>query len=93
MPFPKYGAASEFDRVYIFHSGKAFELKWLEENIVWKPVDRQHVVAACKLAWDKRLSGDLSADEYFECFDCRQATFEVFDDRRFYIDKLVRVKI
>ena len=79
--------------MYIFHSGKASELKRLEENIIWEPVDRQHVVTVCKLVQEKWLSGDLSTDEYFECFDCRQATSVVFDDRRFYINKLVQVNV
>ena len=51
----------------------------------------QHIVAACKLAQEEWKNGNLSEAEYIETFERREAMFVVYDDRRFYIAKSMRI--
>ena len=54
-------------------------------------MDGQHIVAACKLAQEERKNGTMSEAEYIETFERQEAMFVVYDDRRFYIAKSLRI--
>lgn len=48
-------------------------------------------MAACKLAHEEQKNGTMSEAEYMETFQRREAMFVVYDDRRFYIAKSIRI--
>ena len=60
-------------------------MKWLEERIIWEPIDGQHVVAACKAARERCKNGMLNRAEYEETYMKQKSTFVVYDDPRLYI--------
>lgn len=97
VPFSEIGAAREFERAFLAHGrahlgGTNFSrISWLTEQIIWEPVDGQHIVAACKLALEERENGTMTEAEYVKTFQQREAQFVVYDDPRFYIDKSVRI--
>lgn len=97
VPFPEVGAAREFERAFLAHGEAclagtdASRLIWLTEQIIWEPVDGQHIVAACKLAQEEQKNGTMSEAEYIETFERQKAMFVVYDDRRFYIAKSMRI--
>ena len=94
---PEVGAARAFEQAFLAHGDRhlagidASRRIWLTEQIIWEPVDGQHIVAACKLAQEERKNGNLSEAEYIETFERRDAMFVVYDDRRFYIAKSMRI--
>ena len=56
VPFPVDGAAREFQRLFSTHGDASVhgtsgsQSSWLQERIIWKVMDGQHIVAACKYA-------------------------------------------
>ena len=95
--FPEVGAARAFEQAFLAHGDchlvgtDASRRIWLTEQIIWELVDGQHIVAACKLAQGEWKNGNLSEAEYIETFERREAMFVVYDDRRFYIAKSMRI--
>ena len=97
VPFPVDGAAREFQGFFSTH-GYASEhgtsgsqLSWLQERIIWEAVDGQHIVAACKFAKEQCINDKIPKSEFQKTFEQRKATFVVYDDRRLYITKSVRI--
>jgi hypothetical protein len=99
VSFPVEGAAREFERLFITHGSASTngvlgsQYAWLQDRIIWEPVDGQHIVAACKFAQEQWRNDKIPGTEYMEIFQQREATFVVYDDRRFYIDKSVRINV
>ena len=56
VPFGREDAIQQFKSAFFLHgnlvSGDVEKsmMSWLQNRIVWKPVDGQHIVAACNLA-------------------------------------------
>lgn len=99
VSFPTEGTAQEFTRVYNLyaptsgHDSEASKITWLQEHIIWEPVDGQHVVAACKLAQEHYRTGTLNRFEYESTYMKRRSSFVVFDDPIMYILKSVRLNM
>ena len=97
VPFPEVGAAREFERAFLEHGEpgltgtNASRMTWLTKQIIWEPVDGQHIVAACKLAQEEQRNGTMSTAEYMETFEQQKAMFVVYDDRCFYIAKSMQI--
>lgn len=97
VPFPVDGAAREFQRLFLIHGdasihgSRGSQLSWLQERIIWEPVDGQHIVAASKYAKEQCMNNKIPKSEFQKTFEQRQATFVVYDDRRLYISKSVRI--
>ena len=64
---------------------------WLEESIIWEPVDGQHVVAAYKQAKLEYKIGLMDENEYKSVFAQRKAQFVVYDDPTVYIEASVQI--
>ena len=65
--------------------------KWFENNIIWEPVDGQHIVQACREAKIEHVGSVLPDKECRNVFDVRTAKFLVYNDSRLYIDASVRI--
>jgi hypothetical protein len=63
----------------------------LENNIVWEPVDGQHIVAACRLAKVQEQAGLILEEEFRTRFAKRRAKFIVFNNPKLYIEASVRI--
>jgi hypothetical protein len=54
--FGAHGGQMEFEAAYLQNASAVSSTsednhrQWLENNIVWEPVDGQHIIAACRLA-------------------------------------------
>jgi hypothetical protein len=66
-------------------------IHWLENNIVWEPMDGQHIVAACLQAQRKNEEGVLSNEEFMTKFAQRKAKFIVFNNPKLYIEASVMI--
>jgi len=64
---------------------------WLENNIVWEPVDGKHIVATCKRARTENCEQRMSVSEYNNQFAKRKAKFVVYDNPLFYIEALIKI--
>jgi hypothetical protein len=63
----------------------------LENNIVWEPVDGQHIVAACRLAKAQEQAGLISEEEFRTRFTKHRAKFIVFKNPNLYIEASVMI--
>jgi hypothetical protein len=63
----------------------------LENNIIWEPVDGQHIVAACRLAKLQEQAGLISEEEFRTYFAKRRTKFIVFNNPNLYIEASVRI--
>jgi hypothetical protein len=56
VPFGRVDAIRQFDGAFPTHGNlvsgdiEKSRMSWLQNRIVWEPVDGQHIVAACHLA-------------------------------------------
>ena len=56
VPFGREDAIRQFKSTFLTHGNlvstnvEKSKMSWLENRIVWEPVDGQHIVAACHLA-------------------------------------------
>jgi hypothetical protein len=97
VSFPKTGARKEFQTMFnafaqlVEDNLELSKRMWLENHIIWEPVDGQHVVAACKLAKRKLDAGELNLYMFEKYYYVREATFVVYDNWTYYIDKSMRV--
>ena len=79
IPFSNVNAVKDFEDVFL-HNATAVpgnpnmaRINWLENNIIWKPVDGQHGVAACKQAATEHSAGLMRDEEYHRTFEERKA--------------------
>jgi hypothetical protein len=63
----------------------------LENNIVWKPANGQHIVAACQLAKVQEQAGLILEEEFKTRFIKCRAKFIVFNNLNLYIEASVRI--
>jgi hypothetical protein len=75
VDFPVNGAAREFERMFLSHGGASVQgtagsqLSWLQECIIWGPMDGQHVVVACKYAKEQWMSNKTTLSEFQKTFE------------------------
>lgn len=97
VSFPLERAQREFQRIFDTHGLASIhgtthsQLCWLQERIIWEPVDGQHIVAACNFAKEEVAQHKLSHAEFINIFEMREATFVVYDDPALYLAKSARV--
>ena len=97
VPFSREGAAREFEIAFLKHcqadpslSNEELRTRWLENNIMWEPVDGQHIIGACKRAKEEHTEGNMSDEEFHAHFERRKAKFVVYDNPQYYIEAFVR---
>ena len=98
VPFSREGAAREFEIAFLKHcqtdpslSNEELRTRWLENNIMWEPVDGQHIIGACKRAKEENTEGNMSNEEFHAHFERRKAKFVVYDNPQYYIEASVRI--
>jgi hypothetical protein len=65
--------------------------QWLQNNIVWKLVDGQHIIVACAQARRENQLGLLSDKDFLTRYTQRKAKFIVFNNPKLYIEASVRI--
>ena len=65
--------------------------QWLKNNIVWEPVDGQHIIVACQLAKVQEQVGLILEEEFRTRFAKRKAKFIVFNNPNLYIEASIRI--
>jgi hypothetical protein len=68
--FERGDAIRQFDGAFLTHGNlvsgdiEKNRMSWLQNRIVWEPVDGQHIVAACHLAKENFLQGRMTTEVY-----------------------------
>ena len=88
---------NEFEAVYL-HNVSAVsgmptmnKINWLQNNIVWKLVDGQHIVAACLQTRREHQAGLMSDEEFMTKYAQRKAKFIVFNKPKLYIEASIMI--
>jgi hypothetical protein len=70
VPFGRADAIRQFDGAFLTHGNLVFgdveksRTSWLQNRIVWEPVDGQHIVVACHLTTEDFLQGRMTTEVY-----------------------------
>jgi hypothetical protein len=70
VPFGRADAIRQFDGAFLTHGNlvsgdvEKSRMLWLQNRIVWEPVDGQYIVAACHLAKEDFLQGRMTTEVY-----------------------------
>jgi hypothetical protein len=97
VPFLASHTVKEFETAYLQNTSVVLSMPamnrihWLENNIVWKPVDGQHIVAACLQAQRENEEGVMSDEEFRTKFTQHKAKFIVFNNLKLYIEASVMI--
>jgi hypothetical protein len=68
--FGRADAIRQFDGAFLIHGNlvsgdvEKNRMSWLQNHIIWEPVDGQHIVAACHLAKEDLLQGRMTTEVY-----------------------------
>jgi hypothetical protein len=66
-------------------------MSWLQNRIVWKPVDGQHIIVACHLAKEDFLQGRMSTEVYNRSYAKHKVRVIMFNQPQVYIEASVRI--
>jgi hypothetical protein len=61
-------------------------MSWLQNRIVWEPVDGQHIVVACHLAKEDFLQGRMTTEVYNRSYAKHKARVIMFNQPQVYIE-------
>jgi hypothetical protein len=88
---------NEFEAAYLHNIGVVLgmpamnRVHWLQDNIIWEPVDGQHIVAACLQVQRENRVGLMSDEEFMTKYTQHKAKFIVFNKPKLYIEASVRI--
>jgi hypothetical protein len=97
VPFGRVDAIRQFDGAFLTHGNlvsgniEMSRMSWLQNRIVWEPVDGQHIVAACHLAKEDFLQGRMSTEVYNRSYAKHKARVIMFNQPQVYIEASVRI--
>jgi hypothetical protein len=97
VPFGRTDAIWQFDGTFLTHGNlvsgdvEKSRMSWLQNRIVWEPVDGQHIVAACHLAKEDFLQGRMTTDVYNMSYAKHKARVIMFNQPQVYIEASVRI--
>jgi hypothetical protein len=97
VPFRDADAIRQFEGAYLTHGDQVSldsaknKVNWLQNRIVWEPVDGQHIVAACHRAKEEFLQGRMTADLYHRRYAKHRAKVIIFNEPQVYIEASVRI--
>ena len=66
-------------------------MSWLQNCIVWKPVDGQHIIVACHLAKEDFLYGRMTAEVYNTSYAKDKERVIIFNQSQVYIEASVKI--
>jgi hypothetical protein len=85
VPFGRADAIWQFDGAFLTHGNlvsgdmEKSRMSWLQNCIVWEPVDGQHIVVACHLAKEDFLQGRMSTEVYNRSYAKHKARVIMFN--------------
>jgi hypothetical protein len=97
VPFRRADAIRQFDGAFHTHGNlvsgdvEKNRMSWLQNRIVWEPVDGQHIVAACHLAKEDFLQGRMTTEVYNRNYAKHKARVIMFNQPQVYIEASVRI--
>jgi hypothetical protein len=97
VPFGRADAIRQFDGAFLTHGNlvsgdiEKSKMSWLQNRIVWEPVDGQHIVAAYHLAKEDFLQGRMSMEVYNMSYAKHKARVIMFNQPQVYIEASVRI--
>jgi hypothetical protein len=93
--FRRFRECEDFEMAFQNHQDEGNLLSRIDfftNNILWQPVDGQHIIHACKvLAWEAFQRGDITEEIYRERFRTRKARFVVYNKPHLYIGASVQI--
>jgi hypothetical protein len=97
VPFGRTDAIRQFDGTFLTHGNlvsgdvEKSKMSWLQNHIVWEPVDGQHIVAACHLAKEDFLQGRMTTEVYNRSYAKHKVRVIMFNELQVYIEASVRI--
>jgi hypothetical protein len=97
VPFGRADAIRQFDGAFLTYGNlvsgdvEKSRMFWLQNRIVWQPVDGQHIVAACYLAKEDFLQGRMTMEVYNRSYAKHKARVIMFNQLQVYIEASVRI--
>ena len=97
VPFGREDAIRQFKGIFLTHGNlvssdvEKSKMSWLQNRIVWKPVDGQHIVAACHLAKENFIQGRMTSEVYNRSYAKHKARVIIFNQLQVYIEAFVRI--
>ena len=97
VPFGRADAIRQFDGAFLTHGNLVFDdveksrMSWLQNRIVWEPVNGQHIVVACHLAKEDFLHGRTTTNVYNRSYVKHKARAIMFNQPQVYIKASVRI--
>jgi hypothetical protein len=99
VPFGRADAIRQFDGTFLTHGNlmsgdvEKSRMSWLQNRIIWEPVDGQHIVAACHLAKEDFLQGRMSTEVYNRNYAKHKARVIMFNQPQVYIEASARINV
>ena len=97
VPFGREDAIRQFENAFLTHGNlvsidvEKSRMSWLENHIVWEPVDGQHIVAACHLAKEDLLQRRMTEEVYNRSYAKHKARVIIFNQLQVYIEASMRI--
>jgi hypothetical protein len=97
VPFGRADAIRQFDGAFLTHGNlvsgdvEKSRMSWLQNRIVWEPVDGQHIVVACHLAKEDLLQGKMTTKVYNRSYAKHKARVIMFNQPHMYIEASMRI--
>jgi hypothetical protein len=97
VPFGRADAIRQFDGAFLTHGNlvsndvEKSRMSWLQNRIVWEPVDGQHILTACHLAKEDFLQGRMTMEVYNKSYAKHKARVIMFNQPQMYIEASVRI--
>ena len=97
VSFGRTDVIKQFEGTFLAHGNlvsrniEKSRMSWLQNCIVWEPVDGQHIVAACHLAKEDFPQGRMSAEVYNRSYAKHKARVIMFNQPQLYIEASVRI--
>jgi hypothetical protein len=97
VPFGRADAIRQFDGAFLIHGNlvsgdiEKSRMSWLQNRIVWEPVDGQHIVAAYHLAKEDFLQGRMTTEIYNRNYAKHKVRVIMFNQPQVYIEASVRI--
>jgi hypothetical protein len=97
VPFGRVDAIRQFDGAFLTHGNlmssdvEKSRMSWLQNRIVWEPMDGQHIIATCHLAKEDFLQGRMTTKVYNRSYAKHKARVIIFNQPQVYIKAPVRI--
>jgi hypothetical protein len=97
--FRRVDAIRQFDGAFLTHGNlvsgdvEKSRMLWLQNRIVWEPVDGQYIVATCHLTKKDFLQGRMTTEVYNRSYAKHKARVIMFNQLQVYIEASMRINV